>query len=67
VIKAYGCLDIELGYCQGYNYIVSLLLRFIEDEETVFWCMVKIMSNMEWRRFFLQNDPAMQDLQDKFP
>lgn len=46
IIKAYGNIDLEVGYNQGYNYIISLLLRFIADEEDVFWCLLTIMSNM---------------------
>jgi len=40
LIKAYGILDMTFGYNQGYNYIVSLLLYFIEDEEKAFFCLV---------------------------
>lgn len=53
IIKAYGNLDVGLSYSQGYNFIVSLLLRFIEDEEDAFWCLLMIMSNMNWRECFL--------------
>lgn len=49
IIKAFGNLDSELGYNQGYNFIISLLLRFIDDEEDVFWCLLVIMSSMNWR------------------
>jgi hypothetical protein len=57
VLKAYGNQDLELSYCQGYNYIVSMLLYFVKDEEMTFWCLFSIMNVMEWRRYFLVNDP----------
>jgi hypothetical protein len=44
VIKAYGNLDLDFGYNQGYNFIVSLLLIFIDDEEDAFWCLTQIMT-----------------------
>ena len=57
VLKAYGNQDLELSYCQGYNYIVSMLLYFVKDEEMTFWCLFSIMNVMEWRRYFLVDDP----------
>jgi hypothetical protein len=53
LIKAYGNQDLELSYSQGYNYIVSLLLLFIEDEEMTFWCLFTIMNELNWRKWFI--------------
>ena len=33
VLKAYANYDKEVAYVQGLNYIVGLLLYYIEDEE----------------------------------
>ena len=55
-------MDPEVGYSQGYNYIIALLLRFIPDEETCFWCFMKIMTDFNWRRFFIVTDPTMATL-----
>jgi hypothetical protein len=63
VIKAYGCLDPELGTCLGCNYIISLLLLFVKDEEMTFWCLFAIMTNMNWRKFFIMDDPTSATLQ----
>jgi hypothetical protein len=43
------------------------LLRFIEYEEDVFWCLLMIMSNMNWRECFLADQPMMMKLQDAMP
>jgi hypothetical protein len=67
VIRAYGQMDPEVGYSQGYNYIIALLLRFIPEEETAFWCFLKIMTDMNWRRFFIVTDPTMPTLQAGMP
>ena len=39
VLLAYANYDNEVGYVQGLNYIVGLLLFYIPDEEQVFWCL----------------------------
>lgn len=56
VIKCYAVIDQEIGSCLGLNYIVALILRFIDDEETAFWILVKIMVDLNWRRFFIVSD-----------
>ena len=40
MLIAYANYDIEVGYVQGMNYIVALLLLYIEDEQKVFWSFV---------------------------
>ena len=67
IIKAFGNLDYEVGYNQGYNFLISLLLRFIDCEEEVFWCLLVIMSNMNWRQCFLPGMPMMAKLQASIP
>ena len=43
VLKAYSNYDNEVSYVQGLNYIVGLLLYYIQDEEQVFWCLINLM------------------------
>lgn len=43
VCKAFANYDKEVSYVQGLNYIVALMLIFIQDEETVFWSLVYLM------------------------
>ena len=41
ILKAYANYDNEVGYVQGINFLVGLLLFYIpDDEETVFWCLI---------------------------
>jgi hypothetical protein len=49
VILAYGNMDMELGYNQGYNFLITLMLHYIDDEEDVFWMLHKIMFELNWR------------------
>jgi hypothetical protein len=43
VLKAYANYDNEVSYVQGLNYVVGMMLYFIEDEEKVFWCLFSLM------------------------
>ena len=41
MLKAYANYDNEVGYVQGINFLVGLLLFYIpDDEEAVFWCLI---------------------------
>jgi len=52
VIIAYGNCDIEMGYNQGYNFLITIMLNYIQDEEDVFWCMHKLMLEQNWREMY---------------
>lgn len=43
VLKAYANYDNEVGYVQGLNYVVGMMLYYIRDEEQVFWCLFSLM------------------------
>jgi len=49
VLKAYANIDKSIGYVQGLNYIVAIMLVYIEDEEDVFWCLYQLMIKYNWR------------------
>lgn len=42
VLHAYSVLDKNVSYCQGMNYIVAVLLVYME-EEAAFWTLVNMM------------------------
>jgi len=42
VLHAYSVLDKSVSYCQGMNYIVAVLLIYME-EEPAFWTLVNMM------------------------
>ncbi|CAB4003880.1 Hypothetical predicted protein [Paramuricea clavata] len=39
VLSAYAHYNPTVGYCQGFNYIVALLLLVVKQEEHVFWLL----------------------------
>ena len=52
VLKAYTAYDPQVGYCQGMNFIASMLLRVIPDQEDAFWAFVFLMFERDWRTLF---------------
>ena len=59
---AYANYDNEVGYVQGMNYIVGLLLFYIKDEEQVFWCLYQILVKYNWRQIFTDGFPKLHKL-----
>lgn len=43
VLTAYAHYDTEVGYVQGMNFIVAMLLHVVENEEDSFYCLVHLM------------------------
>ena len=62
VLKAYANYDNEVGYVQGLNYIVGLLLFYIPDEEQVFWCLYSLMQKRNWRQVYTFNFPKLKSM-----
>ncbi|GAB6019875.1 hypothetical protein CHUAL_001412 [Chamberlinius hualienensis] len=42
VLVAFSRYHPDIGYCQGLNYIVGLLLLVVKDEEAAFWLLVAL-------------------------
>ena len=69
IITAYGAVDESAGKCSvGYNYIVALLCRFIapsptydEGEEMVFWALMTIMNELNWRELFIEKSSVKEE------
>ncbi|KAG8231598.1 hypothetical protein J437_LFUL012290 [Ladona fulva] len=52
VLVAYGHHNQEVGYCQGLNYIVGLLLLVTKDEETAFW-LLKVLVEYTLPKYYV--------------
>ena len=46
ILIAYSRRNSQIGYCQGFNFIVAKLLKLFEKEEDVFWIFVQIIENI---------------------
>ena len=62
VLKAYANYDNEVGYVQGMNYIVGIMLFYIGDEEQVFWCLIKLMQQRDWRNVYTNDFPKLETM-----
>lgn len=63
MLKAFSNYDNEVSYVQGLNYIVGMLLYFIQDEEQVFWCLINLMQGpWQWRYLYTDGFPKLHDL-----
>lgn len=64
MLKAFSNFDNEVGYVQGMNYIVGLMLFYIRDEEQVFWCLVSLMHHRSrnWRATYIDGFPKLQSM-----
>ena len=64
VLISYANLDREVGYCQGINYLASLLILNLDDEEDAFWCLVDLLQGKKhnWRGLFDENTSKLMEL-----
>ena len=46
VLRAYATRNPVLGYCQSLSYVGEVLMRVMEKEEEVFWCLAAICEEM---------------------
>ena len=47
------------------NYIVALLLFYIQDEENVFWCLFQFMRKYNMRQVFIGGFPKLFEMNEK--
>lgn len=55
-------MDPEIGYTQGMNFIVYILIKYIDNEELIFWCLYDIMYNKNWRLILKDGTPKLKNL-----
>lgn len=73
IVTAYGSVDETAAKCYvGYNYIVTLLCRFIApkpeydlNEELVFWSLFALMQDLGWRDLFI-SQKVKQEFTEEF-
>jgi hypothetical protein len=51
VLNAYSCYDPEIGYSQGMNFLVAVLLKRL-DEQDAFFMLIHLMEVLQWRGCF---------------
>eukprot|EP00039_Didymoeca_costata_P025688 m.14125 g.14125 ORF g.14125 m.14125 type:complete len:908 (+) comp4992_c0_seq1:207-2930(+) len=46
ILRAYAARNKVLGYCQSLSYIGEILMKVMEQEEDVFWCLTAICEDL---------------------
>lgn len=52
LLAAYSEIDKEIGYTQGMNFLVALILLAVDDEVLAFVLFRNIMQNLKWRQVY---------------
>jgi len=66
ILKAYAIYDNQVGYCQGTNNIVALMMYNIQSERCVFWTFIQLMYDKNWRNLYLNNTPKLLRMMELF-
>ena len=61
VLNAYACRNIHVGYVQGLNFVVRLLLA-LTDEETAFWLLATLVEDIRLPDFYSRMPVGMAGL-----
>lgn len=62
ILLAYANYDSQVGYVQGMNYIAAMLLMHIQEEESVFWCLIYLLSRINWRMIYMEEMPKLMEI-----
>lgn len=62
VLNAFAHQNIEVGYCQGLNYIAGLLLLATKDEESSFWLLKAIVEQILPQYYIVTMSGLLTDL-----
>jgi len=65
VLHAYSVLDKLVSYCQGMNYVVAVLLMFM-NEEDAFWVLVNIMFHYGLAGMYRDDVPVLAEYVSMF-
>lgn len=66
ILKAYAVYDAEVNYCQGTNFIVALILCYINSERLSFWTFLQLMYEKNWRDLFRTSTPKLMKMMEIF-
>ena len=60
ILRAISVYSSELGYVQGFNFIVGSMIRFLKKEETIFWMFFSLLENQKLIDIYLENMPGLK-------
>ncbi len=60
VLSAYAAIDPDIGYCQGMNFLVGLLLAFLPRAADAFGALVLLMHERRLRDLYKPDMSLLQ-------
>ena len=62
VLLTYSKRNLSIGYVQGFNFIVGRMLKYISNEEKVFWLFTQVIEYILTIDFFSEMSGIMTDV-----
>ena len=62
VLLTYSKRNLSIGYVQGFNFIVGRMLKYISNEEKVFWLFTQVIEYILTIDFFSEMSGIMSDV-----
>lgn len=62
LLRTYAFYNLDVGYCQGMNYIAGTLYIQLQDEESSFRCMIGMIDKFQMHTLFINNLPKLKQL-----
>lgn len=63
VLSNYAKHNFDIGYCQGFNFIVHFFFQFGLEEEEAFWALSKVLDQIMPPNYYVQMIPAVADIE----
>lgn len=60
LLRTYAFYNIDVGYCQGMNYIAGTLFIQMQDEEKAFICLIGLIEKNNMTSLFEHNLPKLK-------
>ncbi|CAL1144162.1 unnamed protein product [Cladocopium goreaui] len=65
VLRAYASYNPDIGYCQGMNFVVALLLLVSGDETETFRTFIRLVDHLELAGFYASDFPKLRESTEK--
>lgn len=62
ILYGYAKRNMEIGYCQGMNFMCYFFLKFGFNEEEVFWILVYIFEEVIPKNYYINMVPVIADI-----
>ena len=60
ILKSYAYYNLEVGYCQGMNYIVGTIYLQVQNEELAFKILVALIDKFQMKNLFISSLPKLK-------